>query len=201
MKGDITLKILEFIGESTMNALDLTAAFLNAGYGASYGKIQYEFSKIKQKRTGVRDGIENVSRERQRRKRFIDMLYSLKKDGLVKEISRNSGLYLRLTVKGELRLRTLKERTKIMLPEPTYEKSRHNKFTIVTFDIPESERRKRDWLRSVLKNLGFRFIQKSVFMGKIKIPKDFLNDVDRLGLTSFVEIFEISKTGTLKHLI
>jgi hypothetical protein len=44
-------------------------------------------------------------------------------------------------------------------------------------------------------------VQKSVWVGKTKIPQDFLDDLFKLKLVDFVEIFEISRTGSLKHLI
>ena len=41
----ITLKILEIVGGAAVNTIDLIDAILSSGYGASYGKMQYEFSK------------------------------------------------------------------------------------------------------------------------------------------------------------
>ena len=44
-------------------------------------------------------------------------------------------------------------------------------------------------------------IQKSVWIGKVKIPKEFLDDLFKLRLIDYIEIFEISKAGSLKNLI
>ena len=71
---------------------------------------------------------------------------------------------------------------------------------IVSFDVPEKEKRKRGWLRSTLKNLGFRMLQKSVWIGKVKIPEAYLEDLKRLRLLSYIEIFAISKRGTIRHI-
>ena len=73
-------------------------------------------------------------------------------------------------------------------------------FTIVVFDIPEKERSKRAWIREVLKNLDLKMIQKSVWVGKVKIPKQFIDDLDKFNMVDFVEIFEISKAGSLKQI-
>jgi len=43
-KGDILLKILDAIGDLTMTSFSLLEVFLSAGYGASYGKLEYELS-------------------------------------------------------------------------------------------------------------------------------------------------------------
>ena len=52
-----------------------------------------------------------------------------------------------------------------------------------------------------LKNIGLRLIQQSVWMGKVKIPKEFLDDIRELHLANFVEIFEITKSGSLNQVI
>ena len=44
---------------------------------------------------------------------------------------------------------------------------------IVAFDIPECERRKRVWLRSALKNIGFNLIQKAYGPEKSKYRNNF----------------------------
>src|SRR3990167_838001 len=77
----------------------------------------------------------------------------------------------------------------------------NNRLIIVIFDIPERERRKRAWLRLALKNIGLKLIQRSVWMGKVKIPKEFLDDIRELHLVNFVEIFEITKSGSLNQVI
>lgn len=94
----------------------------------------------------------------------------------------------------------LKEKSKKLLPAVAYQKEKSDKLIIIAFDVPETERKKREWLRAVIKNLGFKMVQRSVWIGKIKIPKEFMNDLLKLRLVEFVEIFEISKTGSLKQI-
>ena len=65
------------------------------------------------------------------------------------------------------------------------------------FDIPEEKRRKRAWLRATLKNLEFKMEQQSVWIGRTKIPKRLVDDLDRFGLLDYVQIFEATKFGTL----
>ena len=72
---------------------------------------------------------------------------------------------------------------------------------IVSFDVPERERRKRDWLRDALRNLGLRMVHKSVWIGKQKLPREFLADLARLRLTDFIEVFEVGKQGSLRHIV
>lgn len=47
---------------------------------------------------------------------------------------------------------------------------------MVIFDIPEKKRKLRDFFREVLKNLGFKFLQKSIWV----CPYDMLNKVQKI---------------------
>jgi len=198
MKGEITLKILEVIGDTVVNAADVFSAISNSGYGASHGKMQREISKRQAERSSK--AVENRIKAENKQK-YYNLVFYLKKHGLIKEKSGLNKKFLFLTQKGKDKLCFLKQKNENRLPEVSYEKETDNKFTIIVFDIPEKERRKRDWLRLVLSNLGFSMIQKSVWMGKVKIPKNFIDDLLRLKLIDCVEIFEISKAGSLEKVI
>ena len=193
------MKVLEYVGDAAVGMLDLTAAFLSAGYGASASKILHEFDKKDRERS--QKCVDHLEIKRQKQ-RFSTILCRLKNDGLIEEKADDSKSYIKLTTKGKRHFEALKKRRLEALPDTFYDK--HNpkdgKFMIVAFDIPERERRKRVWLRSALKNIGFNLIQKSVWAGKVKIPQQFLDDLKDLRLVEYVEIFEISKTGSLRQL-
>ena len=69
---------------------------------------------------------------------------------------------------------------------------------IVLFDIKEKERSKRVWLCSVLRNHGYRMLQKSAWAGENMIPKRLILDLDKLEILGDVEILEVLKPGSLK---
>ena len=146
--------------------------------------------------------MENLKAKRQQQ-RFYSMFHRLKKDGLIEENIKNDKSFFQITSKGRQRLKRLKERQADALPGNSYKTCdlKKSKFTIIVFDIPESERKKRAWLRSALKNLNFKMIQQSVWIGKVRIPEEFLSDLRNMHLTEYVEIFEISKTGSLQQII
>ena len=196
-KGDIILKILDAIEHFTFGVVDLFGTFLDAGYGASYGKIQYQSLKQRKDKDWV---SKEVELKRKAKQRYHSLIYKLKKDNLIKESAKGDKKFFIITKKGKDKLSLLIKRNKKMLPKIFFQKEKGDKFIIIAFDVPETERIKRDWLREVIKNLGFKMIQKSVWIGKIKIPKEFLNDLLKLKLVDFVEIFEISKIGSLKHI-
>lgn len=65
-----------------------------------------------------------------------------------------------------------------------------NASLMVVFDIPESERNKRYMLRSLLKQLRFVQIQKSVWLTKYECRKYLAAEIDDLDLSDYVQIYE-----------
>ena len=82
-------------------------------------------------------------------------------------------------------------------PKTIYPKEKDDSPKIVIFDIPERYKSKRNWLRSCLVNLNFKLLQKSVWLGKTKIPIAFIKDIKDLGIFSYIHIFSINKSGTI----
>ena len=99
------------------------------------------------------------------------MIYKLKKEGLIE----NKNIIFKLTKAGKEKIMKLKKAFIGGLPAPTsYNKVENNTLKIISYDIPEKFSHKRNWLRSVLKNLDFKFVHKSLWYGKAVIPKKFL---------------------------
>lgn len=69
---------------------------------------------------------------------------------------------------------------------------------LLMFDIPEDERKKRDRLRVQLIAVGFKPLQKSVWIGGCPLPEDLLKEWDTLGLTSYIHLVSLDKKGTLQ---
>ena len=69
---------------------------------------------------------------------------------------------------------------------------------LVIFDIPERERKKRDILRVELIGSDFQMLQKSVWIGRRPLPKDFVAFLDSLDLKNRVHIFSVKDRGTLE---
>ncbi|MDP1718925.1 MAG: CRISPR-associated endonuclease Cas2, partial [bacterium] len=71
---------------------------------------------------------------------------------------------------------------------------------IVSFDVPEKNRTKRNWLRHVLKEMNFTMIQKSVWLAKLRLPKEFIEDLRLFKLLPCVQIFSVNKSGTIENI-
>ncbi len=196
-RGELTLKILEKIGEATIEMAELWEAICVAGYGASQGEIL----RIKEKKHSER-AQSRKEREKEMRLlyKYSNLLSKLKRENCIVENKKDGRRFFTLTFLGHRKRKKLHEQLSDSPPPPYYPHEKGTKILIVTFDIPESMRRKRDWLRAVLKNMELQMVQKSVWIGKTKIPEDFLEDLRELKLLEFVEIFEISNTGSLHHI-
>ena len=194
MRGDYLIKILDFLKDQAISQADFFAAVLASGYGASMGRVDYEYAKrekISEARKFKREEL------RIRKRRLSAFLSKMKRDGLILERIKNEDTEIRISKKGKQKLLELKNKK---MPEGKYKIQGQNNPVIISFDIPEKMRRKRDWLRDVIKNLGFSMIHQSLWVGHAKIPKEFVADLEDLKILEFVEIFEISKSGTLKKL-
>ncbi|KKT29863.1 hypothetical protein A3G55_01625 [Candidatus Giovannonibacteria bacterium RIFCSPLOWO2_12_FULL_44_25] len=129
------------------------------------------------------------------KQQFYSLLNHLKRHGLVeKRIIHNETLW-KITLTGIDKLRILKERGGLH-----YEPEKDNKLKIIIFDVPEKEKWKRAWLRDALRQLDFRILQKSVWVGKSKIPEAFLEDLRYRRLLNYIHVLEVSKTGTVVEL-
>ena len=64
---------------------------------------------------------------------------------------------------------------------------------IVMFDVPETKKAEREWLRWHLKKFNYIMIQKSVWVGPSPLPKNFLNYVKNIGLKNDIKTFKLAK--------
>ena len=190
------MELLERLADTAMGMADFLEAFLTVGYGASRGRLEREQRKIafaRERRQAL------VAPERALRSRFYRMVYFLQRDGLIEKRFIKGVKRFSITPRGNQRLAMLRKRSINSFPDAeSYGSYPSKQLLIVVFDIPESQRRKRDWLRSVLRRLQLHMVQKSVWIGKVTLPKAFLDDLRHIKLTSFVEIFSVSKAGTLQ---
>lgn len=113
-------------------------------------------------------GIKNM--KKYRRKRIYDTFYKLKKRGDIKIRQQKGQIYISLTEKGK------KMAGWMQIDELKIEKPKvwDKKWRIVMFDIIELRRTHREAFRGKLKKLGFKPLQKSVWINPYKC-KDEIN--------------------------
>lgn len=180
------LRILQGGSRETADLLDI---FLS-GYGESYKKIRrkilYPDDRFRSKQKDWGEAYIELQR-------FYALLGYLKKQGIVGKDDSQGRKHVRwsITRKGSIKLE--KEEGK---PE-RYRPEKDPVFRVIIFDIPETMRAERDWLREALRQLGFSFLQGSVWVGKRKVPEKFLYDLRKKKLLRYVHIFEVEKEGTI----
>ncbi len=186
MKGEILYRILNSIGNQLHDQMDFTNAVLQAGYGATGRKVNYEFSKIQEKRLKLKANKSETQK-------FKKYLSKLKSDGLILE---NASKEIYLSKEGKNKLNGFKNSP--LLNKEEYRKETGDKVIVISYDIPIIFNRERNILRNLLNMLGLTLIHKSVWIGKVKLPERFIRDLKRLGIIDYVEILEVTKEGTLK---
>ncbi len=123
------------------------------------------------------------------------ILCRLKKEGLVQSKGQRNRTKWFITGKGRLHLKKQISKTynrSLKLPEPDGIRR------LVTFDVPEKEYKKRDWLRAELLAFEFKPLQKSVYIGNRPLPEEFIKDLEVRQLGNCVHILSIEKEGTTK---
>ena len=189
MKGDLTRKVLEVTGEGLVTTADIITAILESGYGASASKMNKNYRRLEVSRTK-----EILYREKM--KSYHNLISKLNCDGFLAAKRKNWFL----TAQGRKKLEKLRKRMVEHIPRKNYTAMKSKDLTVVSFDIPEQEKRKRNWLRDILANLDFKMLQKSVWIGKNKIPSELLNDMRKLEILDHIRIFSVNRTGSIaKH--
>lgn len=74
-----------------------------------------------------------------------------------------------------------------------YAKPENKSKIIIIFDIPETERKTRNWLRNQIKLWGFTMIQKSVWLGNSPLPEEFQDRVKLLNIKRYIKIFNVQQ--------
>ncbi len=120
---------------------------------------------------------------------FSVALSRLSGQGLIKKSGKYRSVRWSLTKKGEEKIKSLVDFTDPIKPDGVPR--------LVMYDIPESDRKKRDWIRLQLPVYGYRPIQRSVWIGYNPLPESFLKSIIDLKLRNAVHIVGISKSGTM----
>lgn len=110
-------------------------------------------------------------------------IWRLQKQGFVR---REGGVY-NLTEKGRKLARY------IWSVKKTAEKKWDGKYRVVIFDIPEKERRWRDWFRQELYLLSYKKLQESVFISKLSLTPELVKEIKRKKMGNCVNYLLVDK--------
>jgi phenylacetic acid degradation operon negative regulatory protein len=135
-------------------------------------------------KTAALDSVYGYSSARHGRRGLINSVSrNLKTGDIVKKIDKDGKAYIELTSKGN---DCFKRKFPIL-------SLKHNNwdgnFMIVTFDIPEKQRKDRDLVRDKLVELGFGMLQKSVWISAYHFEEDLKEAVSTYCLGDMVNVF------------
>ncbi len=190
-RGALLVRALELLGDMAMT----TAEFI----GVLMTTSRSDYRALRNFTPSERFYSPPPQPPRFTKQQLYDLLYRMERDGLITRKDKKRASSWILTAKGLFKRSHRPKR--LSLPSlANYSKEPCTAVTIVSYDIPEKDASKRVWLRTVLMHLDFRFLHKSVWIGKNKIPREFMEDIQRLRLIEYIEIFSIEKSGTIRHL-
>lgn len=186
------LESLQFQAEVTVDLLDSFMGDKSTSYRKMRRSLRY----------GPREFKTNWADIYRRRRQFYNTLNYLRKEGFVQNKKRGRISLWKITKYGLARLRLIKKKREnpFSAYNTKYPKVTGGGFTIVTFDIPERERHKRQWIRGCLIEMDFKFLQKSVWFGRGKIAEKFVFDLRARNILSYVHIFSVNHRGTTREL-
>jgi CRISPR-associated endonuclease Cas2 len=121
-------------------------------------------------------------------------VWKMQKRGVLKVVKKNGKKFLKITKKGEIQ--TLLEKAKMSKPQKW-----DGKWRLVTFDIPEDHRDKRDLLRGLLRKNNFYKLQASVFINPYPLNRAAVAYLKETGLISYIRILRVDEMDDDKFLI
>lgn len=194
IKKSATEIILDILQGGAETAVDLFETMMSS-YPESYRRARRGMLG-----EPVKEFEKSWSEIYRQRKNFYSLLQKLKRDGLIESRAATRGRrsLWKTTNLGNKKHRLLKNESEKR--KWLQERQKSSAVIIVSYDIPESYRRERDWVRDILKFFHFAMIHKSVWVGTTVLPRQFLDELRRKGILEHIEIFEVSKRGTISRL-
>lgn len=190
-RGERILTILEFLTHGSAATYTIMAAFAP---GTTYAMARNI--------NGRHERINRFFQEEKEKQKFYNLLSYLQRNGLVAKEVKDKGVSWKITDKGKdkkwrLTYQLTHAEKRITLPVVDYSLEKTDQLIVIVFDIPEKDKLKRNWFRDVIKNLQFSPVQKSVWIGQTKIPKELIRELKKLNLLSCVKFFSVVEIGNL----
>lgn len=117
------------------------------------------------------------------------LIYYLKKNNFIRAENLNGKKAIVMDKKGFEKI------TKIYFKtiDQSKTKRKDGKWIMIIFDVPEKWRKSRDLLRSILRNLGYKMFQQSVWVTPYDVSEKTEHLLQMYNLDEFVKIFLIEK--------
>ena len=155
-------------------------------------EILKELSKQSFRYKGIQVNFFGVPKFKNRSRTSLSGTLSyLRKTGLVE----NVGAELKVTNKGQEYIK--KKMNSLKQFYFNFDKNAP-KNLLMMFDIPETKKAEREWLRWHLKKFNYSMIQKSVWVGPSPLPKEFLDYIETIKIKDGLKTFRLAKGYNFK---
>jgi CRISPR/Cas system-associated endoribonuclease Cas2 len=124
---------------------------------------------------------------------YLNAFKYLEKNGYLKIFKDKENRFILLTKRGQLKILFLKADIKS-------NQKWDGKWRLVVFDIPEEARARRNELRRLLKQSGFKYLQASVFISPYSLNRDAIGYLKESGLIKFIRIMKVEEIDDDKDL-
>ena len=175
MRGDILYKILYTLEDTGIISFNLLLANFRASKGRYFSSstFSYETDRLDKKHHEYRF-------DREEKRRMQNYISKLRKEGLVagKEDA------IKISEKGKDKLKKLGNKRK--LNKLYYRPQIGKRLIIVSYDLPVAFNKERHIIADILKSLGFNLVHRSVWIGKVKLPADFIEALKNMNVIKFV---------------
>jgi CRISPR/Cas system-associated protein endoribonuclease Cas2 len=136
-----------------------------------------------------KDAWEEKHRKEKEKIQFSRMVQRLKQNGYLRTLRIKGKKAIIMTLKGMEKL--FKTELKIMKKK----KRKDKKWQMILFDIPETKRKQRNYFRKALQYLGYKRLQKSIWVCPYDTLKETEELIKRYNIKPFVELLLIEKVG------
>jgi len=173
--------------------LDTNTLFTHSEYGKLFNDLR---QKYEQQKTHAHLHATMCREEKRIHRNYRRCMYSLEKQECVQRTHTQGKILFTITKRGKEKI---KQDTNIKTRHEPYIKKPAHYLTVVIFDVPERLRAKRAWLRCVLRELDFRMIQKSVWVGTNAIPQEFIQDAQYMRVLPYMNFLKAQNITYSTH--
>jgi len=126
---------------------------------------------------------------KKKKKDFAKIIYRLEQNGYIKRLKVKDKSAVMLTPKGLDKVFTIKMKSK------ERKQRTDKKWQMVLFDIPEKKKKERESFRRMLQYLGYKKLQRSIWVCPYDVLKETKDLIKRYKLEPHVELLLVKKIG------
>lgn len=159
--------------------------FLNAT--GDFVKFSTQAPTMRNFLPGPKNPIYKKYRKEKNERQFSNFIYYLKRKGYIKVKNLGGKEAMILTKNG------IEKAIKASFKLGEARKRKDGKWVMIIFDLPQNYKKGRDLLRSILRNLGYKLFQQSVWITPYDVSEKTENALQTHSLDKYVKIFLIEE--------